>query len=1111
MNKTEKLLFLLVLTIMLCASSGHAEGYKYATTNMTWAEFYAGETGKASADLLSEGLDAISTPTTHGISRFPLLDSESDDTGSRIYGLKDVQVRMSEEVYNILSNDSRYTFSDDAEFDEYKDVNSDGSFGAMVTDDYYAYDAVVTMATGSSARWGHYVISVSSADIDIGTSNDRIARNYLGVLLQTSDSKIYGMRHDNNIWSNTDIAFTLNENYTEPHGAGTKRFYEYTSDMSGKTITKITYMLKDLPDVVIDGLSLYVKPITSASVAPEKTYAAGKDLAVTLIFSDVSDDADYQFSSLTYGSGRNRIPVTDCTYSEDAKILTINGNVIPGTYTATFSSEKYADIAATITVGDYYAVTDMTWAEFYAGETGSTSSELKTAGLDAVSSPTPRVGARFSQLVSTSNDMGGLDITGVKDVKVKMSAEVYSLLSSDERFTFSSDVFSEYKEVSSDGSFGAMSSDVHEQEGAVITLSAPGTWGTYLLNISSVDITLGSGDTRYYLGATITTSDNKVYGLRHNSNLWFNAGAIAFTTNGNYREPHGVSRDYAYTADLEGKTIKQIRYILKDLPDEIISCDIFLKYQTGASVTPEYESGYHAIMAGYDLPVNLIFSGVSDDVTYELASVFYGTGRNRQRVSGCTMSGDTLIISGAVSEGVYTATFTTDLYSDISAAIQVYTTNATDKIISSDNNPAGLTFLLTPQGVSDATDEVLEANNFVNATDCTDISENYTSVYTGGANQIDGSGFRLSVKLNNVPSGKRGILGFSKNFEITPAKIGTNDFTALVSKILALPDVAYGWRVPTASQLRDMGLIVNAIYPDGVSRDVTNYISSGLYAGEGSVTFSFGTVLIDRAFTASEEGKAYALSDEGEGTMSDGAKDDVITATWYVSRPGGSSSGGGNNEGNDDGNNGSSNNNSNNNDSGGGSSTPSAENETVQISTPSISLTDSKKTEIKNSLSMLSGRISSTTEVAELPSSAVKGNQSVTSSDSSIVYLPIIEVSEDKVYVFGVSLDKFAIYSPIYWYSNAQVTSTGEFVDAADDGEAVIFMNDSGVEVSTVPANKHVNVAAYLQAGRTYNPVIVTENTDEKGVGTSSSGCSSLMGILPAMLAGMLLVFKRIR
>ena len=444
----------------------------------------------------------------------------------------------------------------------------------------------------------------------------------------------------------------------------------------------------------------------------------------------------------------------------------------------------------------------------------------------------------------------------------------------------------------------------------------------------------------------------------------------------------------------------------------------------------------------------------------------------------------------------------------------MFTTNATDKIISADKNAAGLMFLLTPQGVSDSTDAVLTAQNFVNATEYTSVDANFTENFTG-ATMIADSGFTLDVTLNGVPSGKRSILGFSKNLEITAAKIGSENFSAMSAKILALPDVAYGWRLATAEQLRDMGLAVVGVYPEGISRDITGYVSSGIRVDGSTITFTYGTVLVDREFTPSEEGKVYALSDEGEATMSDGAYDGKITATWYVSTPGGSSSGG--------------------TDSDDTRPTPTPASDdtrptpapisgdttptptpgtishTVRPGRPAISLTDSRKADIRQALSLQSEKVSGATEVTELPSTAIKGTQTVTSSDS-VIYLPVIEVSEDKVYVFGVSLDKFTSGDSIHWNSNAVSISTGEFLSAADDEEAVIIMNDSGNEVTTVPSNKHVNVAAYLEADKTYYPTITTASSGSEtqtpiiGVGSSSGGCN--FGI-PAMLLGLCFIIAR--
>ncbi|MBQ6919961.1 MAG: hypothetical protein IJQ74_06480, partial [Synergistaceae bacterium] len=266
--------------------------------------------------------------------------------------------------------------------------------------------------------------------------------------------------------------------------------------------------------------------------------------------------------------------------------------------------------AGTASADDYmYATTNMTWAEFYAGEVDSTSADLFSAGLDAISSPTARVANRFTQLTSESNNIGGRSITGVADVQVRMDGTAYSVLSSDSRFTFVDETFTEYKDANADGSFGKMITETHVQEGATVTLTSPGTWGDYVLAVSSIDVTVSSGDEYYYLGALVETSDGSVYGMRHNNNLWFNAKDLAIST-AEFVEVHGVSRSYEYTSDMEGKTITKITYMLKNLPDEIVSCDVFLKLKTSASVAPEYPEGYHAFMAGQNIQVPLVFADI---------------------------------------------------------------------------------------------------------------------------------------------------------------------------------------------------------------------------------------------------------------------------------------------------------------------------------------------------------------------------------------------------------------------------------------------------------------------------------------------------------------------
>lgn len=361
MEKFKKIFFLLLLmlsVICLSCSISYAASYHYALTDMTWAEFYEGETGKTKSVLLSEGLDAVSTPTIAAAGSrnlFPQLSFDIDEanTTTTIYGIKAVQVRMTDDVYNALSSDTRYTFTN-SEYSEYKDVNSDGSFGKMIeaSTTRTLSNASVSLVSGASARWGNYVLEISNADITIGSGDTRY---WLGALVEV-DGKIYGMRHDSNLWRTpNDIALSI-EAFTEPHGV--TRDYKYTADIAGKTVKKITYILKDAPDVVIN-CDVLLKNQTTATVKPVypeglNAYEAGMNLAMQLAFSDIPSGAAYKPASVSYiptgGGRRDSQAITDYTYSETENVLTINGMVGDGTYTITFKSDNYADIAASVKV-----------------------------------------------------------------------------------------------------------------------------------------------------------------------------------------------------------------------------------------------------------------------------------------------------------------------------------------------------------------------------------------------------------------------------------------------------------------------------------------------------------------------------------------------------------------------------------------------------------------------------------------------------------------------------------------------------------------------------------------------------------------------------------------
>ena len=1069
----------------------------FATTNMTWAEFYAGETGNTSTELFAAGMDAISSPTARVAYRFTQLVSESNDIGGRdITGVKDVQVKMTGDVYKLLSNDSRYTFTDET-FTEYKPVNADGNFGAMVTQTVTASSADVTLSSGASAVWGNYVLNIASADVTLGSGDTRY---YLGALITTSDGKVYGMRHNNNLWfSASDMALAVQE-FVEVHGVSRK--YAYTSDMAGKTITKIQYMLKNLPDVIVNCNITLPAISTTKVLASNSEILSGKNISIPLTFDDLPNGVTYELVSLYTGSRRDRTYITDYTYANNT--ITINEEAAPGIYTGIFRAKGYTDIAVTFVVKKYYyATTNMTWAEFYAGEIVTTSEDLYTQGLDAISSPTARVAGRFTQLASESNDLGGRDITGVKNVQVRMVDDVYQRFSDDVRYTFVDTEFTEYKDVNAVGTFGRMVTEYEEANDAVVTLKsgANSTWGNYMLSISGVDVAVTSGDDRLDLGALITTSDGKTYGLRHNSNLWFSAGEIALTYK-EFIEPHGIVRDYDYTSDLQGKTITKIQFMLKNKPDVVIDCSVYLKLESPASVSYAYPEGYHGILAGTGDPITITFSNLPSGVTYDIDSVTPSIRHAAALDSELyEYSNGELTFSQTLGAGRYKAVFSTERHSDLAATVEVFTTDATSLIVSNDKNGAGLNFLLTPKGYIDAVDDELDSNKFVNASDYTTLAENSTTEYTSGRNEIAGSGFTFDIVLDGVSDDYTGIVGFGKIVVMNSTTLGSL-YDSVYTAVNSIPVGESGWReIPKFSALNSAGLKVVQVFPDGTSRDISNLTGTGaMIDSDGSIMFFYGIMAADSSTITEGE---YTLSPEGETLINDGLRDGHISTTIYI-------------EGTQS-----------------GSSTPDTpdtpgtpdegDSYSATPGTPAVNVQDSATAQkILDALSSGSSAVTSNTQVLSLPASSagrVRGIASVSaeeleaisSNETIAVILPLMSVDKEAVYVFGVDLSDLeaGAYIFLHMMAESKATNAAAFHASAQE-TAYTFLDDNGSVTKTVPANKHVNVAAYMQPDYTYAPIITTSSSANKGTLSSpGGGCNTIETLAPMMLAVLLLIARK--
>ena len=130
------------------------------------------------------------------------------------------------------------------------------------------------------------------------------------------------------------------------------------------------------------------------------------------------------------------------------------------------------------------------------------------------------------------------------------------------------------------------------------------------------------------------------------------------------------------------------------------------------------------------------------------------------------------------------------------------------------------------------------------------------------------------------------------------------------------------------------------------------------------------------------------------------------------------------------------------------------------------------------------------------------------SNDHSVILavLPEITPKVTAVFVLGVSFD-ITPEGTLKWHGFPQNTKNG--VALAADEEKCLFLNDNGEEITTAPANGHLNMAVKLTEGVTYAPVITAETstagpTSDKG----SGGCDAGLGSV-ALLALAGLVARR--
>lgn len=151
----------------------------------------------------------------------------------------------------------------------------------------------------------------------------------------------------------------------------------------------------------------------------------------------------------------------------------------------------------------------------------------------------------------------------------------------------------------------------------------------------------------------------------------------------------------------------------------------------------------------------------------------------------------------------------------------------------------------------------------------------------------------------------------------------------------------------------------------------------------------------------------------------------------------------------------------------------------------------------------ISRLITGDTEVAALPESAMGVERTaddlsesdlaaIPAGQEPAVVLPIMRVQKAAVYVFGVDLTNLRVGALIFLHMMPDNGASSSAVAAADAGdEAYTFLDDNGNETDIVPPSRHVNVAAYMEPGKSYAPVITTSTANTNNGGNSGGNTNT--------------------
>lgn len=366
------------------ATDANIDKYVYGTANLSYADFYYGELNDVKEDAeinldvedkaasyRERGMyDAVSSATTNKYKSFFSSTYSEDNTngqGGSIIGMKDVNIAVPTSLYEnakkaisdkkecsnkLLEIISSMKLSDTTP-SEYKILNGDGTLTAMKSD--VTEDTSDTLTIKTQSSYGQYEVDpVTSENSPLSKLSAK--DSLLGIIVEDKDCNKYGMEHLENIWVGGKFAFAVTDGFKEKHGNTID--YKRHESLQGKTIKKVTYLVKDDADIVIN-TDLKCKTLAGSDSIKATANDNFKDGAtVSVDTTAVPSGSNYTLSSVRMGK-TVLTEGADYTYANNTLTIKATDNTGVGSYSMVFTDNTYSDIVASFTLESGYKTGDI--------------------------------------------------------------------------------------------------------------------------------------------------------------------------------------------------------------------------------------------------------------------------------------------------------------------------------------------------------------------------------------------------------------------------------------------------------------------------------------------------------------------------------------------------------------------------------------------------------------------------------------------------------------------------------------------------------------------------------------------------------------------------------